>query len=59
MDYMDTTSGNEQQQQETGSINNNVNSAEAVPYVESKYWCSIAYYELNSRVGEVNKNCCL
>ena len=32
---------------------NNPVGAEAVPYSEPAYWASIAYYELNSRVGEI------
>ena len=32
---------------------NNSVAAEPVPYQEPAYWASIAYYELNSRVGEI------
>ena len=33
--------------------NGNSPATEAVPYHEPAYWASIAYYELNSRVGEI------
>ncbi|XP_067136163.1 protein mothers against dpp isoform X3 [Centruroides vittatus] len=39
-----------QQPMDTSSITSDVSP---VTYQEPQYWCSIAYYELNSRVGEV------
>ncbi|XP_014225309.2 protein mothers against dpp-like [Trichogramma pretiosum] len=36
-----------------GVVDNNTQDCAQVPYQEPRYWASIAYYELNSRVGEV------
>ena len=40
-------------QQGMDTENGNSPATEAVPYHEPAYWASIAYYELNSRVGEI------
>ncbi|XP_062311649.1 mothers against decapentaplegic homolog 1-like isoform X2 [Osmerus eperlanus] len=41
----------------TGPDNSSRPDLQAVPYEEPKHWCSVVYYELNSRVGEAYLAC--
>jgi len=58
--YMSEDGDNQDQSMDTSSVGGNgAESAhspnpdvEPVPYCEPPFWCSIAYYEMNTRVGE-------